>query len=79
MPQSIEWSLLALALANIVLLVWLAARRTAKSELLALQAGQAESAAASKAMAERIERQRIPVPAHAMHSRNPRRSRPSSL
>ena len=56
MPQSMEWSLLALALANIVLLVWLAARRTGKSELLALQAGQAESAAASKAMAERIER-----------------------
>ena len=56
MPQSMEWSLLALALANLVLLAWLASRRTGKAELLALQVGQAESVAASKAMAERIER-----------------------
>ena len=56
MPQTMEWSLLALAVANIVLLAWLASRRTGKAELLALRAGQAESAAASKAMAERIER-----------------------
>ena len=56
MRQSIEWSLLALAVATFVLLAWLASRRNGKPELLALQAGQAESAAAIKALAERIER-----------------------
>ncbi|MEO6623506.1 MAG: DNA recombination protein RmuC [Burkholderiaceae bacterium] len=56
MPDGILWILLLLAVANVFLLAGMLLRRSGRSELLALQMAQSDSAAASKASAERVER-----------------------
>ena len=56
MPQDVLWALLAVAAANLILLAWMLVRRAGQAELLALQSAQAQSTAAIKAVAERIER-----------------------
>ena len=56
MPQDVLWALLAVAAANLMLLAWMFVRRAGQAELLALQSAQAQSTAAIKAIAERIER-----------------------
>ena len=56
MPQDVLWALLAVAAANLMLLAWMLVRRAGQAELLALQSAQAQSTAAIKAVAERIER-----------------------
>ena len=56
MPQDLVWALLAVAVANLMLLAWMLVRRAGQAELLALQSAQAQSTVAIKAVAEQIER-----------------------